>query len=226
MHAHHRQRRLNQTGTARFQKKPLEPLKELNPEAEGATREELIEDRKIEELKTTPEEELRLKKIQKEAEWKEELRVKQNQEEAQTLEERRAVEKEPQEEAEQRATKAGGEAFKSEKEAHAGRSEERGSGPRKDERSGEREVTKEERPKWEHDEEIMEEGQPPETEYESVELVELLKGPKRKSGASTQRLKLQGQGFYKLAKRDIELPDALPPPLVEMMDTQASGPAG
>lgn len=45
-------------------------------------------------------------------------------------------------------------------------------------------MTKEERPKGEQDEEMMEEGQPPETEYESVELVELLTGPEGKSGAS------------------------------------------
>jgi hypothetical protein len=84
----------------------------------------------------------------------------------------------------------------------------------KGERAGERE-----RRVKESEDEVMEEGQAPKPEYQSIELMELLTGAQRrerreKAGVHIPERKLLNED------RDIQLPDAPPPAPAEMMETE------
>jgi hypothetical protein len=87
------------------------------------------------------------------------------------------------------------------------------------ERAGEREGLGEEPLREEQEEEMMEEGQAPETEYQTIELAELLTGPQRKERRERQEVKISEREPWG-AKRDIQLPDAPPPAPTEMMETE------
>jgi hypothetical protein len=65
----------------------------------------------------------------------------------------------------------------------------------------------------------MEEGQAPETVYQTIELAELLTGPQRKERRERQEVKIPEREPLD-AERDIQLPDAPPPAPAEMMETE------
>jgi hypothetical protein len=89
----------------------------------------------------------------------------------------------------------------------------------KGERAGEREGLGEEPLREEQEEEMMEGGQAPKTEYQTIELAELLTGPQRKK--RRERHEVNISEWEPLgAERDIQLPDAPPPALEEMMETE------
>jgi hypothetical protein len=84
----------------------------------------------------------------------------------------------------------------------------------KGERAGERERRVEE-----SEDEVMEEGQAPEPEYQTIKLMELLTGAQRrerreKTGVNIPERKLLNED------RDIQLRDAPPPAPAEMMETE------
>jgi hypothetical protein len=109
----------------------------------------------------------------------------------------------------------------------------------KGEREGEREGLVDEQPGEEQNDEVMEEGQAPETEYQTIELAELLTEPQRKERRERQEVKIPerkplGADIQLPARdilhthiiparlwgRDIQLPDAPPPVLEEMMEIE------
>jgi hypothetical protein len=84
----------------------------------------------------------------------------------------------------------------------------------KGERTGERERRVEE-----SEDEVMEKGQAPEPEYQTIELMELLTGAQRrerreKAGVNIPEQKLLNED------RDIQLPDAPPPAPAEIIETE------
>jgi hypothetical protein len=89
----------------------------------------------------------------------------------------------------------------------------------KGERAGERERLGDEQLGEEPNDEVMEEGQAPETEYQTIELAELLTGPQRKERRERQEVKIPERELLD-AERDIQLPDAPPPASAEMMKTE------
>jgi hypothetical protein len=225
-------------GSARLKHPPQEPFKELGTEGESATEADSSEDKRIEELRAT-EAELEQLWI---AERERELRLKRDQEAAEGLEDQRAVEKKLPEEVKQVAMeteegvlKPGGEGKQAregeEKEAEtlkgerAGEreglveGEEREAETLKGERAGEREGSEDEPPREEQEDERMEEGQEQETEYESLELRELLTGPPKKELGGRQEVK-SPELKPSEAERDIQLPDAPPPAPEEIMETK------
>jgi hypothetical protein len=82
----------------------------------------------------------------------------------------------------------------------------------KGERAGEREGLGDEQPGEEQNDEVMEEGQAPETEYQTIELAELLTEPQRKERRERQEVKIPERKPLG-AECDIQLPDAPPPVL-------------
>jgi hypothetical protein len=89
----------------------------------------------------------------------------------------------------------------------------------KGERAGERERLGDEQLGEEPNDEVMEEGQAPETEYQTIEMAELLTGPQRKERRERQEVKISERELLD-AERDIQLPDAPPPAPAEMMETE------
>jgi hypothetical protein len=65
----------------------------------------------------------------------------------------------------------------------------------------------------------MEEGQAPESEYQTIELMELLTGPQRRERREKTEVKIPEQKLLN-EDRDIQLPDVPPPAPVEMMETE------
>ena len=228
-------------GSARLKQPPAgEPLaessRETTPEVEKEAGTESGEDRRIERLKATKaqlDEELRLKKIRiadKERRLREE-----REEAAQVLKEQRAVEEKLPEGVEKGAAETVGEGLgpgEGEKPAKGGKGEEgdalkdertdareeleeeREAVGLKDERAGERERSAEE-----PTDEMMEEGQAPEPEYQTIELAELLTGTQRNERRERTEFKIPERGLLNV-DRDIQLPDAPPPAPAEMMETE------
>jgi hypothetical protein len=202
---------------------------------------ESSEDRKLEGLKATKaqlDEELRLKQIRI-AEKERKLRLEWE-EAAQVVKEQRAIEKQLPEGVEQAAAEIGEEILGpgvGEKQAKGGEEEEgdplksERAGEREDleeegeaedlkgERAGEREGLGDEQPGEEQNDEVMEEGQALETEYQTIELAELLTEPQRKERRERQEVKIPERKPLG-AECDIQLPDAPPPVLEEMMETE------
>jgi hypothetical protein len=83
---------------------------------------------------------------------------------------------------------------------------------------GERADEREQRVK-ELEDEVMEEGQVPKPEYQTIELMELLTGPQRRERREKTGVKIPERKFLN-EDRDIQLPDAPPPAPVEMMETE------
>jgi hypothetical protein len=224
-----------------------EPFGESTPKSEGGVegvQEDSSEDRRIKELKATKaqlDEELRLNMLRI-AEREKELELKRDREAAQMLEEQRAEGRKRPEEIEQEAMeteegvlKPGAEErqtrgdeereeepLKGERaDEHEGseEGEEKEAEKVKGKRAGEREGLGEEPPREEQEEEMMEEGQAPEAEYQTIELAELLTGPQRKERRERQEVKISEREPLG-AERDIQLPDAPPPTPAEMMETE------
>jgi hypothetical protein len=197
---------------------PPESSRESTPESEGGVEEveeESSEDKRIEELRATEAElaeELQLKQLWI-AEREKELRLKRDQEAAEGLEDQRAVEKKLPEEVKQVAMETEEEVLKpgaegkqtregEEKEAETLKGErareregllegeEREAETLKGKRAGERKGPEEKRPRGEQDEEMMEEGQAQETEYQTIELVELLTRTQGKERGERQHVKI------------------------------------
>jgi hypothetical protein len=197
---------------------------------------ESSEDRRIEKLKATKaqlDEELRLKEIRI-AEKERKLRLE-REEAAQVVKEQRAIEEKVPEGVEQAAVETVEGVLgpgEGEKQAKGGEEEEgdtlkneRTDAREESEEEGEAVVLKGERARErerlgeELNDEVMEEGQAPETEYQTIELAELLTGPRRKERRERQGVKIPEQKLLD-AKRDIQLPDAPPPAPAEMMETE------
>jgi hypothetical protein len=108
-----------------------------------------------------------------------------------------------------------GEPLKDERtDAREGLEEEGGAGVLKSERAGERKRLGEEQ-----SDEVMEEGQAPESGYQTIELAELLTGPQRRERRERKGVKIPERGPLD-ADRDIQLPDAPPPAPAERMETE------
>jgi hypothetical protein len=113
-----------------------------------------------------------------------------------------------------------GDALKNERmDAHEELEEEGEAVVLKGERAGERERLGDEQLGKEPIDQVMEEGQAPETEYQTIELAELLTGPQRKERRERQGVKIPERELLD-AERDIQLPDAPPPAPAEMMETE------
>jgi hypothetical protein len=220
---------------------PTESSREATPELKEGVGGESSEDRRIEELKATKaqlDEELRLKEIRiadKERKLREE-----REEAAQVVKEQRAIEEKLPEGVEKAAVetveevlglgvgekqaKGGeeeeGDALKNERTDAREELEEEGEAVvLKGERAGERERLGDEQLGKEPNDQVMEEGQAPETEYQTIELAELLTGPQRKERRERQGVKIPERELLD-AERDIQLPDAPPPAPAEMMETE------
>jgi hypothetical protein len=89
----------------------------------------------------------------------------------------------------------------------------------KGKRAGEREGLGDEQPGEEQNDEVMEEGQAPETEYQTIELAELLTEPQRKERRERHEVNIPERKPLG-AECDIQLPNASPPVLEEMMETE------
>jgi hypothetical protein len=221
---------------------PRESSRESTPELKEGVGRESSEDRRIEELKATKaqlDEELRLKEIRI-AEKERKLRLE-REEAAQVVKEQRAIEDKLPEGVEQAAVETVEEVLGpgvGEKQAKGGEEEEgdtlfknEGTDARKDlgkegeavvlkgERAGERERLGDEQLGEELNDEVMEEGQAPKTQYQTIELAELLTGPQRKERRERQGVKIPERELLD-AERDIQLPDAPPPAPAEMMETE------
>jgi hypothetical protein len=213
---------------------PTESSREATPELKEGVGGESSEDRKIEELKATKaqlDEELRLK----------EIRVAREREEAaQVVKEQRAIEKKLPEGVERTAVeiveevlgpgvgerqakgdeKEEGDTLQDERtDAREELGEQGEAVVLKGERAGERERLGDEQLGEEPNDEVMEEGQAPETEYQTIELAELLTGPQRKEKRERQGVKIPERERLDV-ERDIQLPDAPPPAPAEMMETE------
>jgi hypothetical protein len=220
---------------------PTESFGEATPELEEGVGGESSEDRKIEGLKATKaqlDEELRFKQIWI-AEKERKLRLE-REEAAQVVKEQRAIEKKLPEGVEKAAAEIGeeilgpgvgekqakggeeeeGDTLKSERTGEREELEEEGEAEDlKGERAGEREGLGDEQPGEEQNDEVMEEGQAPETEYQTIELAELLTEPQRKERRERQKVKIPERKPLGV-ECDIQLPDAPPPVLEEMMETE------
>lgn len=159
---------------------------------------------------------MRLKIIQKRAEAEEKGQLKGSQGGAQKLEERAMegkgrTEVEPTRmETEEGVVKWEMETEKEEKGEEKGLEDEH---PVEGERPGEG------RPRENGDEEMMEEGQAPKTEFESVELLDLLTRPQKEERSGHQE-EIKIRGLRPLEEgHDVQLPDAPPPAPMEKMDT-------
>jgi hypothetical protein len=184
---------------------PTESSREATPELKEGVGGESSEDRKIEELKATRaqlDEELRLK----------EIRVAREREEAaQVVKEQLAIEKKLPEGVERTAVEIVEEVLEpgvGERQAKGGEKEEGDTlqdertdareelGKQgeavvlKGERAGERKRLGDEQLGEEPNDEVMEEGQMPQTEYQTIELAELLTGPQRKERRERQGVKI------------------------------------
>jgi hypothetical protein len=196
------------TGSARLKQPPTgapptESSREATPELEEGVGGESSEDRRIEGLKATKaqlDEELRLKQIRIERE-----------EAAQVVKEQRALEEKlPEgvgraaveiveevlgpgvgEKQAERGKEDEGDTLKNERTDAREKLEEEGEAVElKGERAGEREGLGDEQLGGEPNDEVMEEGQAPETEYQTIELAELLTGPQRKERRERQEVKI------------------------------------
>jgi hypothetical protein len=220
---------------------PTESSGEATPELEEGVGGESSEDRKIEGLKATKaqlDEELRLKQIRI-AEKERKLRLERK-EAAQVVQEQRAIEKKLPEGVKQAAAEIGeeilgpgvgekqakggeeeeGDTLKSERANEREELEEEGEAEDlKGKRAGEREGLGDEQPGEEQNDEVMEERQAPETEYQTIELAKLLTEPQRKERRERQEVKIPERKPLG-AECDIQLPDAPPPVLEEMMETE------
>jgi hypothetical protein len=215
---------------------PAEFSRETTPKVKKEVGTESSEERRIERLKVTKaqlDEELRLKGIRiadKERKPQEEW-----EEAAQVLQERWAVEKKllegvekvtaetvdevrgfgEREETAKEGEQGEGNALKDERTDARKELEEEGEPVGlKGERAGERERRIEEL-----EDEVMEEGQAPKPEYQTIELMELLTGPQRRERREKTRVKIPERKLLNV-DRDIQLRDAPPPALVEMMETE------
>jgi hypothetical protein len=102
-----------------------------------------------------------------------------------------------------------GDTLKSERAGECEEKEEEGEAEDlKGERAGEREGLGDEQPGEEQNDEVMEEGQAPETEYQTIELAELLRNPQRKERRERQEVKIPEREPLG-AECNIQLPDVL-----------------
>jgi hypothetical protein len=215
---------------------PAVSSRETTPEVEEEGGTESNEERRIERLKVTNaqlDEELRLKKFR--IAEKEKRLQEEREEAALVLQEQRAVEEELPEGVEKVTTETVDEVRGfGECEGTAKEGEEGEGDALKDERTEAREELEEEGEptglKGEHagereriveesEDEVMEEGQAPEPEYQTIEMMKLLMGAQRRERREKTGVKILERKLLN-EDRDIQLPDAPSPAPAEMMETE------